>query len=299
MPLMFEFKPKRTHTIIATGASSGLGFEVIKQLFEESGKETAYHAIIGARDVQGAIARFAELQYDNRHHRIIVLRLELTDLMSVHQFAENAMARVPDLTPVNYLFLNAGMAKEAGPSSHKSQWCDTQVVNQLSHHYLMHLLRNKLIASKSRIVVVSSGGIRRGDPARAETSLLAGSGADGFTAYVDSKLTQLMNAHWWRRQLAGSCTVVAVSPGLIPDTGIFRNYDQEKRPTMASTDAKTVEEGAKSLLRAFTCTDMPEDPDRIFLTSWGEWWETSEIQNSLDKELQNKWSPSKQDIRKD
>lgn len=52
-----------------------------------------------------------------------------------------------------------------------------------------------------------------------------------------------MNAHWWRRQLAGSCTVVAVSPGLIPDTGIFRNYDQEKRPTMASTDAKTVEEG--------------------------------------------------------
>ncbi|KAK7997804.1 secreted lipase [Apiospora arundinis] len=271
--------------------------------------------------------------------------------MSVHQFAENAMARVLDLTPVNYLFLNDGMAKEAGPSSHKSQWCDTQVVNQLSHHYLMHLLRNKLVASKSRIVVASSGGIRRGDPARAETSLLAGSGADGFTVYVDSKLTQLMNAHWWRRQLAGSCTVVAVSPGLIPDTEIFRNYDQEKRPTMASTDAKTVEEGkspmarvlsalhplsssalctfelprnsqylitteylsavwltirfllretgAKSLLRAFTCTDMPEDPDRIFLTSWGEWWETSEIQNSLDKELQNKWSSSKQDIRKD
>ena len=69
--------------------------------------------------------------WDNSHHRIAVLRLELTDLMSVHQFAENAMARVPDLTPVNYLFLNAGMAKEAGPSSHKSQWCDTQVVNQL------------------------------------------------------------------------------------------------------------------------------------------------------------------------
>ncbi|KAK6822418.1 Short-chain dehydrogenase/reductase SDR [Apiospora arundinis] len=173
MPLMFQVKPKRTHTIIATGASSGLGFEVIKQLFEESGKETAYHAIIGARDVQGAIARFAELQYDNRHHRIIVLRLELTDLMSVHQFAENAMARVPDLTPVNYLFLNAGMAKEAGPSSHKSQWCDTQVVNQLSHHYLMHLLRNKLVASKSRIVVVSSGGIRRGDPGKLLAAAIA------------------------------------------------------------------------------------------------------------------------------
>ncbi|KAK8117900.1 uncharacterized protein PG998_006181 [Apiospora kogelbergensis] len=289
----------KTQTVIATGASSGLGFEVIRQLLEEPQQETAYTVIIGARDAQRTIANLAELQYDNSRHRAVVLRLELTDLKSVHEFADNALARVPDLTPVNTLFLNAGMSKDAGPSSNGSKWCDAQVVNQLSQHYLIHLLRNKLIASKSRIVVVSSGGIRRGDPARAETSLLANSGADGFTVYVDSKLTQLMNAHWWRRQLAGSCTVVAVSPGLIPDTGIFRNYDQEKRPTMASTDAKTVEEGARSLLRAFTCTDMPEDPDRIFLTSWGEWWETSEIQASLDKELQNKWSPSKNDIQRD
>lgn len=96
----------------------------------------------------------------------MVLRLELTDLKSVHEFAGNALARVPDLTPVNTLFLNAGMSKDAGPSSNGSKWCDAQVVNQLSQHYLIHLLRNKLIASKSRIVVVSSGGIRRGDPGK-------------------------------------------------------------------------------------------------------------------------------------
>ena len=51
------------------------------------------------------------------------------------------------------------------------------------------------------------------------------------------------------------------------------------------------------MLRAFTCTNMPDDPDRIFLTSGGAWYQTTDIQNSLDKELQKKWSPGKEEIR--
>lgn len=75
----------------------------------------------------------------------------------------------------------------------------------------------------------------------------ADGGADAFTAYIGSKFVQLLGAHYWRRALQGICTVVAVSPGLIPDTGIFRHADTEKRPTMASNDAKTVEEGQLSI----------------------------------------------------
>lgn len=54
--------------------------------------------------------------------------------------------------------------------------------------------------------------------------------------------------------------------------------------------------GAQSLLRAFTRSDFPEDPDEIFLTSWGEWWSRDTIEKSLDKALQDKWSPSKEEI---
>jgi hypothetical protein len=42
--------------------------------------------------------------------------------------------------------------------------------------------------------------------------------------------------------------------------------------------------------------DFPEDPDQIFLTSWGEWWPKDVYQKSLDKSLQDKWSPSKDQI---
>ncbi|KAK8076043.1 hypothetical protein PG994_003315 [Apiospora phragmitis] len=288
-----QYQSQVKKVIIATGASSGLGFEAMKQLLEAKQFGSAYTVVVGARDEARAITAYAQVKYDNLKHHVKVLRLDLANLVSVREFAKNVLAYAPDEQQVDYLFLCAAMSKDAGPSSYGSKWCDAQVVNHLSHHYLMHLLRNKLVASKSRIVVVSSGGIRRGDPVQADNVLLANSGADGFD------FTQLLNAHWWRRQLAGSCTVVAVSPGLIPMTGIFREYKESKRPTMKSQDAKTVEEGAQSLLRAFKCTDMPDDPDRIFLTSWGQWWERSDIQNTLDRELQEKWSPSEEKIRRE
>ena len=78
----------------------------------------------------------------------------------------------------------------------------------------------------------------------------ADGGAEAFAAYTGSKFVQLLGAHYWRRALQGTCTVVAVSPGLIPDTGIFRHADAEKRPSMASNDAKTVEEGEFATLFA-------------------------------------------------
>lgn len=57
--------------------------------------------------------------------------------------------------------------------------------------------------------------------------------------------------------------------------------------------------GAQSVLAAMTRSDFPEDRDRIFLTSWGEWWEKSVIENSTDKELQDRWCPSKEDIERE
>lgn len=57
--------------------------------------------------------------------------------------------------------------------------------------------------------------------------------------------------------------------------------------------------GGEAVLRAFSREDLPEDPEQMFLTSWGEWWPKDVYKLALDKELQNKWSPSKQDIEKD
>ncbi|KAM0345937.1 hypothetical protein ACHAPU_005990 [Fusarium lateritium] len=281
-------------TIVATGASSGIGLEAVKQLLEQS---QPYRVLLGARNTQRAQKAYDELKYDQSSSKVTILPLELNDLKSVKSFAEQVLENL-DRTKVDYLLLNAGLGGTGadGPGPNGSKWCEPHVVNHLSQHYLVHLLKEKLAEDKSRIVFVSSGAIRIvSDPSKLDEEVKAGSGASAYTTYSNTKFTGLLGAQWWRRQLAGTNDVVAVSPGLIPGTGLAKQMGiQESMP-----DAKTIPEGAQSVLAAFTKSDFPEDRDRIFLTSWGEWWEKSVIETSTDKELQDKWCPSKDEIERE
>ncbi|CAN8097551.1 unnamed protein product [Discula destructiva] len=278
-------------TVVATGATSGLGFELVKQLLAQT---EPYRFILGARDTARSKKAFDELKYDAAKHSLTFLPLELANLKGVKTFAQQTLENLGN-DKLDYLLLNAGMVKAADSPVEGSKWCEPYVVNHLSQHYLTHLLREKLVADKSRIVVVSSGAVRQvSDTSGLQKRLLAGSGGDAQTVYCDTKFVQLLGAHWWRRQLQGSCHVVAVSPGLIPQTSLSRHVSIGM--SMNMPDAKTVPEGAKNILRAFTRDDFPSDPDQIFLTSWGEWWSKDTIEMSLDKKLQDKWSPSQAQI---
>ncbi|KAK6977512.1 WW domain-containing oxidoreductase [Favolaschia claudopus] len=291
-------------TVVATGASSGLGFEVIKHLLAQP---QPYRFILGVRDVPTTQAAYNRVQYDKSQHTLTLLPLELSDLRTVKTFAGQVLERLGGngSEGIDYLMLNAARSHAAeGPGPNGSKWCETYVVNHLSQHYLVHLLRDKLVASASRLVFVSSGAVNMvKDPSTLSTTLLANSGASPMTVYPASKLAALYGAHWWRRELTGKCTVVAVSPGLIPDTGLSRGMpdamSKDNLPPEVMKDAKSVEEGAASILAAFTRTDFPEDPDRIFLTSWGDWWPAETIRASLDKGEWGRWCRGREEIERE
>ncbi|KAJ3568308.1 hypothetical protein NPX13_g6469 [Xylaria arbuscula] len=217
-------------------------------------------------------------------------------MKDVKAFSQKALEKLGS-SPINYLMLNAGtgmIKKVAETGPHGSKWIEPYLVNHLSQHYLMHLLRPKLEQSKARVVFVSSGAVRMvKDPSTLDDAMLAAKETDK-AVYPASKFIQLLNAHWWRRELKGTSEVVAVSPGLIPNTGIARGSDMKLLDTLP--DAKSVPEGAQSVLAAFFRNDIPEDPEQIFLTSWGEWWPKDVYGLTLDKALQDKWSPSQADI---
>ncbi|KAI0131221.1 NAD(P)-binding protein [Daldinia grandis] len=282
-------------TVVATGATSGLGFELVKQLLEQT---QPYKFILGARDTKTAQAAFDGLKYDNNKHSLTILPLELSNLKTVKTFSQQALDKVGQ-DKIDYLMLNAAINKNSKqPGPHGSKWSEPYIVNHLSQHYLIHLLREKLEASKSRIVVISSGAacfVK--DPTLLEDDLKGGSKTKR-SVYGATKFVQLLGAHWWRRQLEGKCHVVAVSPGLVPSTNLVRGSNQYN-DLVNRPEARSVSQGARSIYRAFTRDDFPEDPDEIFLASWGDWWPKDIYGLTLDKDLQDKWSPSKDEIEKE
>ncbi|KAJ7609539.1 hypothetical protein FB45DRAFT_845433 [Roridomyces roridus] len=288
-------------TIVATGASSGLGFEAVKQLLLQP--QPAFRLILGARDTISTQAAYNNLTFDRATHQLTILPLELADLRSVKSFAQKTLEALGS-NDLDYLVLNAAITTPAGKTvagGKTGQWCEAYVVNHLSQHYIVHLLREKLVASeKTRVVVVSSGAVRMvKDPNVLETNLKAGAASEA--TYPESKFVQLLGAHWWRRQFQlaenTNVQVVAVSPGLIPATGLSRGSGMVIPSNLP--DAKSVPEGAASILAALTRTDLPVESDRIFLTSWGEWWPSSEYALTLDKALQDRWSPTLEEIESD
>ncbi|KAF2448892.1 NAD(P)-binding protein [Karstenula rhodostoma CBS 690.94] len=288
-------------TVVSTGATSGLGFEAIKQLLAQS---QSYHFILGTRDLQRAEKDFGDLSYDRQKHSLTFLPLQLSDLRTVKTFATQTLEKLGS-SKIDLLLLNAAINKPADePGVNGSKWCETYVVNSLSQHYLTHLLRERVTG---RVVVTSSGAMQGvSGPARVELldkELTANSGADSIRTYENTKFTQLLTTHWWRRELQGQAQVVAVSPGFIPGTALTRDAIEKLGkgifPEAIMKSAKSVPEGAQSILAAYTRQDLPEDQRQIFLTSWGEWWATEVLEVSLDTALQDKWSASLAQIERE
>ncbi|TPX11740.1 uncharacterized protein E0L32_007477 [Thyridium curvatum] len=234
-------------TIIATGASSGLGFEAMKQLLQTP---QSYRIIIGARNTERTESAYNTIAYNHQNSSVVILPLELSDLKQVQIFAHRAV-EVLDQGKVDYLLLNAAIHGTAdGPGSHGSQWCEPYIVNHLSQHYLLHLLQDHLVKSQSRIVVVSSGAIHLvpDDLTTLSTTLKAGADTNMQQIYCTTKFIQLLSAHWWRRQLSGSCEVVAVSPGLVPDTGLMAKHKHQLPDFSKVPDAISVPKGKLCVL---------------------------------------------------
>ncbi|KAG6054558.1 hypothetical protein E4U32_006840 [Claviceps aff. humidiphila group G2b] len=282
-------------TIVATGLSSGLGFEALKQLLDS---EEPYTIIFGARDADTANKAINKLNFDRLLHTVVALPLELNDLSEVKTFSEQALETLEKLgsEKIDYLLLNAGIMKPANEREpHTSRWCEAAVVNHFSQHYLIHLLREKLVTSQTRIVVVTCIGVRSVENiANIENHIEAGSGIDGLPIHTCTKFLQLVGAHWWSRQLQDQCRVVAVSPGMIPHTGLGREAGFSVPAD--SPLAETIPQGAAQILSGLSRSNFPSDPERIFLTSGGVWLGRSSVARILDRDLQDQWCPSKEEL---
>jgi len=229
--------PATTKTAIITGASSGLGYECARALLQA---DRSWHVVLAVREPERGRAAAERLEHEGR---CSVVRADLSSLESVRQCV--AQYRSAGLPPTRAVVCNAGVQMVSGLSRSADGFELTFAVNHLGHFALVCGLLEQL-ARPARIVVVSSD---THDPAR-RTAMptpryttaeeLAKASSDpgeppqtaGRRRYSTSKLCNLLFAYELDRRLGEGregVTVNAFNPGLIPGSGLARDYPPLQR----------------------------------------------------------------------
>jgi light-dependent protochlorophyllide reductase len=214
-----------TESVLITGGNSGIGFECAKELAREG-----WHVWIASRNRAASDAAARHM-----HGKVDVLEVDLASMDSVRALVREIEARN---VPLRALICNAGLQFNQGPQLSSDGFELTFAANHLGHFLLTNLLLERLAANApARIVVVSSGvhdpAMRTGmpKPAIGDLDTLAKTGGptpgafNGRLAYVNSKLCNLWFTYELSRRVdPHRVTVNAWEPGLVPGSGLARDY---------------------------------------------------------------------------
>ena len=227
--------------ILITGGNSGIGLAAAREL-----ARAGRRLLLASRGLEATEAAARSIRDESPGAEVEALHLDLASFGSVRQFVKEIEGR--DLA-IDTLVCNAGLQMNDLVLS-TDGYETTLAVNHLGHFLLTNLLLPRLAAhAPARIVVVSSG---VHDPAQLTgmpkakiagwDALFAAGGPDldafnGRLAYVNSKLCNLWFTYELVRRLGargllkpdGAVSVNAYEPGLVPGSGLARDYSPAAR----------------------------------------------------------------------
>jgi NAD(P)-dependent dehydrogenase (short-subunit alcohol dehydrogenase family) len=236
-------------TVIITGGNTGLGFECAKGI-AVSGQ--GWRIVIAGRSKEKITEAAKCLEAMGPDSQAEALILDLASLKSIRNFVKEFTAK--GLPPLRAVVCNAGIQVVSGTTFTGDGFETTFGVNHLGHFLLVNLIL-KHLASPARIVVVSSDTHdpekKTGMPAPhyEDAALLALPEKDpgssqaakdstlGRQRYTTSKLCNVYFTYELARRLEKQglstnqkpVTVSAFNPGLMPGTGLARDYNPIQR----------------------------------------------------------------------
>ena len=221
---------RNSGTVLITGGTINLGFHAAVDIARA---HPDYTVVLASRsDGDGAAQKINKLlNQDN----VVFLPLDLMDTSKIRAFVQDWPSH--NFPPIKALLLNAGL-QFPGPLEKTAEGVEKTFAIQVGHALLFHLLCPYL-ATGARVVVTASGthdpAQKSGMPDAVYTSAedLAHPPAamvdiDGRQRYTSTKLANILWTYAVHRRLAQAperrLTVNAFDPGLMPGTGLARNY---------------------------------------------------------------------------
>ena len=218
-------------SIIITGATSGIGYECAIQIAKLAINE---QIILACRNLKTGNETIEAIKHKTGHKNIICLPLDLESLESIREFKKQFEKTG---TKISTLINNAGLQNVDKTKYTKDGIEQTFGVNHLAPFYLT-LLLIPYLAEDASITFTASGthdpDQKSGMPAPEfkEAKLLAYPVETdetkikvGQRRYATSKLCNILTTYELQRRLANTgIRVNAFDPGLVPGTGLARNY---------------------------------------------------------------------------
>lgn len=231
-------------TVIVTGANSGIGYEMTRALARKGAT-----LILACRNMDKGRAAVQRIAREYPKAKAELMQLDLSDLASVHRFADEFTRRYRRL---DILINNAGIM--ATPFGKTADGFELQFgTNHLGHFALTGLLLGLIICTpQARVVTISSGGHRWA--AMDFDNLNAEKGYNPQRAYGQSKLANLLFAYELQRRFEATnvdTLSAAAHPGWA-DTNLPVHWRMVQR--LSPLIAQTPEMGALPGLYAATAS---------------------------------------------
>ncbi|OZJ04472.1 hypothetical protein BZG36_02683 [Bifiguratus adelaidae] len=246
-------------TFIVTGGHVGLGEGTTRALAAHGAK-----AVIGSRNQAKAEESIRSIQSAYPKADIRFIHIDLSDLESVQQFAQNFRKQG---LPLHGIVCNAGIM--AVPYGKTKQGFEMHFgTNHISHFLLIKLLIDDIVKSgEGRVVCLSSKAHDRSDVHFEDVGFNNGQDYDPMTGYAQSKTANILCAKAFNKiYSAKRVECFAVHPGKagivitplsqhIGTTGMvaFSMLDPEGNP---NPGLKTVAEGAATQVYALTSPEL-------------------------------------------
>jgi NAD(P)-dependent dehydrogenase (short-subunit alcohol dehydrogenase family) len=210
-----------TKTAIITGASAGLGLECARALLDTTqlDGDGSWHVVLAVRSPARGAEAVAQI---GAPERCTVIEVDLASLQSVHAFVDTF--RDAGLAPLHAVVCNAGVQVVSGTELTAEGVEMTFGVNHLGHFALVQSL---LVSSGTHDPAKHTGMPSPHYSSAAELAHPPGDTIDGRRRYTTSKLCNVLFAYELDRRLGQGqrgITVNAFDPGLMPGSGLARDY---------------------------------------------------------------------------
>ncbi|GEM46370.1 SDR family NAD(P)-dependent oxidoreductase [Deinococcus cellulosilyticus] len=220
-----------SRTVLITGGTAGLGKHTAQEI-----AQAGWRVVITSRSADSAEKAAQQIRKDTGNNEVHAVPLDLADLQSVRKLPEH-LKRL-NLLPLQALIANAGLQYGNPHQRTRDGFEATFGTNHLGHVLLLHRLLPHL-EQEARLILVSSGthdprsgggypppyDLPAADLAHARLPEKDSARRQAMRLYSTSKLANLQTAlHLARTFKNQGITVHAFDPGLMPETGLFRDH---------------------------------------------------------------------------